>query len=492
MQANPTDPTGGPTPPSDRRPVDEPERPRDELYAIAEHILEGERINWEDLPPAPDLKSHRMREQLYVLDTLTDFHRSSQRNEREGEAVPEPQRWGHLDIVEPIGGGSFGTVYQAWDPKLERSVALKILHPSVRGPGGAEIDLMPVPTSTHTSPRTMARTIHEARLLAKVNHPNVVTVFGADAHDELIGIWMELIEGETLWKLVRDRGPLGAREALAIGHDLLGALSAVHGAGILHRDVKAQNVMRARGGRIVLMDFGLGMEAKTERDRSRDWAVGTALYAAPERLRGEEATVQSDLYSLGVLLYFLVTARHPVEGGSFPQLLEAHERGDYRYLRDRRPDLPRAFVEAIERAIRREPEERYRSAGEMDLALAAAEPAVRSPLARTRMATARLRLRRPDWHRAVLLLPALLLVAVAFWLGTLGRFSVEAALFRGLPHGGQASLTARDAALRPQLTIYHPTQLSRDHAEWSRSTSVTTTEPGHRRRSTGFLMRTPN
>ena len=200
--------------------------------------------------------------------------------------------------------------------------------------------------------------------------------------------------------------------------------------------------------------------------------MGTALYAAPERLRGDEATVQSDLYSLGVLLYFLVTARHPVEGESFPQLLEAHERGNCRYLRDRRPDLPHLVVEAIERAIRPEPKERYRSAGEMDLSLAAAEPAVRSPLARAKMATAKLRLPRPDWHRGVILLPALLLVAIALWLGNLGRFSIEAALFRGLPHGGQASLTARDT-IGHNDSLFLLFQATRDLylyvLEWDRS-----------------------
>jgi serine/threonine protein kinase len=458
VQADPSDRGRGVPGPSERgggtsrspgqSPGDGPDLPEEPLAVIASRILEGERVDWAETPPPADVKSSRMLEQLRLLESLTGFHRSVQRSSTETPAEWELQSWGHLDIIEPIGSGSFGTVYHAWDPRLDREVALKILRSS--DPGVARMEAVSAPASTPaaatspTPPRAVARAIGEARLLAKVHHPNVVTVFGADEHDGLIGIWMELIEGETLWKLVRDQGPFGASEATAIGHDLLKALAAAHGAGILHRDIKAQNVMRAKGGRIVLMDFGLGREIRRERDRPGDWALGAALYAAPERLHGNEATVQSDLYSLGVLLYYLVTGRFPFEGANLAGLLEAHEGGARAYLRDRRPDLPHAFVEAIERALRAGPADRYGSAGEMDLALTAASPTAHAPLAAVRRLIPRARIPKPNWRRLAWLLALPLLVALVFWLGTLGRYSVHAALCRDLPHGGQASLTSRD------------------------------------------------
>ena len=149
----------------------------------------------------------------------------------------------------------------------------------------------------------------EARRLARLRHEHVVQVYGAEEHDGRVGLWTELVRGESLEQLVADRGPLGAREAALVGLDVCAALAAVHGAGLVHRDVKAQNVMREAGGRVVLMDFGTGEDlAGTSR------LVGTPFYLAPEIFRGQKASVQSDLYSVGVLLFYLVTGKFPVVG----------------------------------------------------------------------------------------------------------------------------------------------------------------------------------
>ena len=134
-----------------------------------------------------------------------------------------------------------------------------------------------------------SRIIDEARALARVRHPSVVCVHGADMHDGRAGLWMELVRGRTLAQLVAANGLFGPREAAGIGQDLCRALAAVHAEHLVHRDVKAQNVMRGlAGGRIVLMDFG---------------ASHTPLYLAPEVLAGGRDTVASDLDALGVLLY---------------------------------------------------------------------------------------------------------------------------------------------------------------------------------------------
>ncbi|MCB1034175.1 MAG: protein kinase, partial [Acidobacteria bacterium] len=166
----------------------------------------------------------------------------------------------------------------------------------------------------------------------------------------------------------------------------LDALDTIHAAGLIHGDVKPANVMREEGGRIVLMDFGIGL------DRSRTGAVGssgTPLYLAPEILEGAPATPGSDLYALGVLLFFLVTGQYPVTGASLSELRQAHRTGRRRLLRDLRPDLPRDFVEVVEKALAADPQQRFRSAGEMEGALEGVFPG--SGHFRTRPVFARLR-----------------------------------------------------------------------------------------------------
>jgi hypothetical protein len=191
-------------------------------------------------------------------------------------------------------------------------------------------------------------------------------VHGADSHDGRVGFWMDLIEGQTLEQRVHD-GRLSAGEAIYVGKELCRALAAVHQADLLHRDVKAQNVMRASdGGRIILMDFGAG-EFRSAPSAGRP--QGTPLYLAPELFTGAPATVQTDIYALGVLLYYLVTGRFPVEGKSFTDLALAHAQHARRHLRDARSDLPDAFVGVVERATDPDPSRRFHSAGDLHAAL---------------------------------------------------------------------------------------------------------------------------
>src|SRR4029453_2894471 len=202
------------------------------------------------------------------------------------------------------------------DSHLNRDVALKLLRGDV----------------THFRP--IDRLLSEARKLAQVRHPNVVTVHGADVRDGRAGLWMELVEGQTLDAWLRVHGPMGAGEAATTGIDLSRALAAVHAADLVHGDVKAQNVVREQGGRIVLMDFGAG------RAQGADAAgvAGTPMYLAPGVLAGEPPTIQSDLYSLGVLLFHLLTRAYPYTGADVDGLRDAHADGERRWLRDLRPD----------------------------------------------------------------------------------------------------------------------------------------------------------
>jgi TolB-like protein/tetratricopeptide (TPR) repeat protein len=274
-----------------------------------------------------------------LAETIAGHRRSSIR--------PEGSRWGPLELRAELGRGAFGVVYRAWDERLHREVALKLIDESAGATVGAAM-------------------IDEARLLARVRHPNVVVVHGADTFDGAAGIWMELIEGRTLTQVLRHRGSFGADEAAAVGIDVCRALAAVHKAGLLHRDIKADNIMREQGGRVVLMDFGGGTLA-----RDHTTLTGTPLYWAPEILAGQPATRATDVYSVGVLLFHLASGRYPVVGSDVADLRRAHEKGRRTRLQDARPDLPSDFVSAVERAIDPDPARRLQTPGELQLALAA-------------------------------------------------------------------------------------------------------------------------
>ncbi len=277
--------------------------------------------------------------------------------------------WGPLRLIRLVGQGAFGEVYQAWDSRLDREVALKLLRrrESRRSAGSSLVD--------------------EGRLLAKVRHANVITVYGAERIGDHVGVWMEFVDGPTLAQIVTSNGPFAPEEVARIGRDLCGALAAVHRAGLLHRDIKAQNVMRDPDGRVVLMDFGAGREDHAAVASPRDMA-GTPLYLAPEIFDGAAASAQSDIYSLGVLLYHLATGAYPVGAPTVAAIRDEHRRGVRRSLADARPGLPRALVGIIDRALSPEPTARFDSVGTMEAALAALAPAAEPRPARTSLAVA--------------------------------------------------------------------------------------------------------
>jgi eukaryotic-like serine/threonine-protein kinase len=368
------------------------------ILAVAADIADGrdtKHIDWDQLESGASSDAERkLVRSLRLIASIGEIHRSTDGEEEEQDpataflvhrarvvgrirpstastvsvtagspSTPSPSesgtRWGHLILRERVGAGVFGEVYRAYDEKLDRDVALKLLR-----------------TGTRSADKLAAKVLHEGRLLARVRHPNVVSVYGVEALGDRVGLWMEFIRGCTLEQLLERQGLFGAREATLIGQDLCRALAAVHAAGLVHRDVKAQNVMREEGGRVVLMDFGTGIPVREDRDddgRANDSGVvaptaGTPLYLAPEVLDGKDATPASDIYSLGVLLFHLVTNTYPVTANSFIELIESHRGGRTR-LHDARPDLPDAFVQVVERAIAFDPAQRYASAGAMQEAM---------------------------------------------------------------------------------------------------------------------------
>jgi len=337
--------------------VGEPEDVR--LLNVAGAISDGDGVNWNRVrEQAADAATSSVLRELHALEQIAAFHRSAEpadtptaeRSERR-DAAPLGS-WSHFTLLETIGEGSFGTVYRARDTKLQTSVALK---------------LIPLPADRTVN---LSRALKEARLLARVRHINVVSVYGADLVDGRVGIWMEFIDGRTLAAVLREQGSFGSREAALIGGDLCEALAAVHAAGLVHGDVKARNVVRAAGGRTVLMDFGTGKDLRIRAVGTGHDIAGTPLYLAPEVFHGAPRSSRTDIYSLGVLLYHLVTSAYPVDGRTQQEVEEAHLRGTRMRLRDARPDLPAGFVAAVERAIDADPAARFQSIGAFEAALA--------------------------------------------------------------------------------------------------------------------------
>ena len=268
--------------------------------------------------------------------------------------------WGTLRIIEWVGAGRFGDVYRAWDPALHREVALKLMR------------------SWETGGQTAAHVVHEGHLMARVQHANVVTIFGAQRIGAVTGLWMEFVSGRTLAGELEACGCFDANELVATGVALCAALSAVHDAGLVHRDVKAQNVMRDARGRVVLSDFGAGRELPQAQAGSASLA-GTPMYVAPEIFAGRAPSPQSDVYSLGVLLFHLASGDFPVCGPSLLALREAHARGERRPLRALRPDLPARLCAAVDTATAADPARRFADAASLARALASSPPLRSTP-----------------------------------------------------------------------------------------------------------------
>ncbi len=334
------------------------------LADLIDSVADGGPIDWDAIERiATDAVLRRLMQELRTVAGVAAVHRSEIDGSEVDGSEEQPTagttregadgvvgQWGHFQLVRKIGEGSFGEVYHARDTWLDHDVALKLVKQQL-------VD--------------RSRFLHEARTLAQIRHPNVVAIHGGDVHDGRLGFWMELIQGHTLADVVAREGVRSAGEAAVLGQDLCRAIAAVHATKIVHRDIKAQNVMRQSGtGRIVLMDFGAGEAMQAPRG-SGFRLTGTPLYLAPELFNLSPATVQTDIYALGVLLFYVVTQSFPVQGNSMDELVVAHKKGERRHLGDVRPDLPDAFVRVVETMLASVPSQRYLTATSARAALEA-------------------------------------------------------------------------------------------------------------------------
>ncbi|MGQ1797667.1 Stk1 family PASTA domain-containing Ser/Thr kinase [Kocuria oceani] len=253
---------------------------------------------------------------------------------------------GRYELGPRIARGGTATVYRAVDTRLERTVAVKLMHPHL-----AE------------DPAAADRFVREARAAARLSHPHVVSVLDqGHAADGVPYLVMEHVEGSTLRDLLRRRGALTPREALEVMEAALDGLAAAHRAGLVHRDVKPENVLIAAGGRVTVADFGL--TRAVDQHTGSGTVLGTVGYASPELVTGQRVDTRADVYSAGIVLFELLCGRRPFEGAPLA-VAHAHAEGRVPDLRSLDPGVPGALARLVARATARDPEDRPADAREM-------------------------------------------------------------------------------------------------------------------------------
>jgi len=271
--------------------------------------------------------------------------------------APAEMLAGRYVLREVIGHGGMSQVWRARDQRLGRDVAVKLLHPGL--------------SSTRINRERFER---EALAAARINHPNVVSVFDAGQDDGELFIVMECLPGNTLFDDMA-RGPVEVERARAIGLQLLRALGAAHALGIVHRDVKPGNVLFAADGSAKLADFGIAKFTEAADLTQTGQMVGTARYLPPERLYGGPATASGDLYALGVVLYEALAGRRPYEGDTPLALVQAITSTTPLPLRSLRADVDTNLAHAVDGAIDKDPDRRFATAAAMSASLIGTAPA---------------------------------------------------------------------------------------------------------------------
>ncbi|MCG6924023.1 MAG: protein kinase [Acidobacteria bacterium] len=344
----------------------------------------------------------------------------------------------HFRITAALGKGGMGEVYRAEDTKLGRQVAIKVL-----------------PEKYISDRASLARFEREARLVAALNHPNIVTLYSVEESGGKHFLAMELVEGHGLDKLLQ-AGPLTVRRLLDVSIQLADALAAAHARGIVHRDLKPGNVMVTRDGRVKVLDFGLAklvaaagddMESASSREQTLSQPLtaegkvaGTVPYMSPEQLEGRSLDHRTDIFSLGVILYKMATGQRPFQGLSSPSVMSAILRDTPKSVSDVRDELPVPLARTIDRCLEKDRDRRYQSAADVRLDL----EALRRELESGQVKPPRRRIVVPRWawwaSAAVIVLGG---VAAGVGLFTGGRFGAEPG---ATPVGARSEAGAFDAA----------------------------------------------
>ena len=251
-------------------------------------------------------------------------------------------------LEEKIGAGGMSTVYRAFDPTLERWVAIKLMHRDIS-----------------TDPDQLERFRREARAVARLNHPHIVTVIDAGEDDGAPYIVFEYVSGETVKDRIRRQGRLPVAEAVAYAIEIGRGLSCAHSHRLVHRDVKPQNVLIDPEGRAKVTDFGIARSLEAHGLTATGRVLGTTDYVSPEQALGLEVTQQSDIYSLGIVLYEMLTGEAPFKGDTQVAVAMKHVREPLPDVQRRRPEVSAALAAVVERATAKETGNRYPTVDEM-------------------------------------------------------------------------------------------------------------------------------
>ncbi|NOR14139.1 MAG: protein kinase, partial [Candidatus Aminicenantes bacterium] len=250
-------------------------------------------------------------------------------------------------VIGEIGRGGMGVVYKAEDVKLKRTVAIKLLPLELAGDKDAK-----------------ERFIREAQSAAVLDHPNICTIYEVDESEDKKFISMAYIDGHNLRERIKG-GPLESNEALDLAIQTTEGLAAAHGKGIVHRDKKSANIMVTKQGQVKIMDFGLAKFAGASLITREGVTMGTVAYMSPEQAQEKSVDHRSDIWSLGVVLYELFSGRLPFPGDNEASILYSVVHEEPKPLKTIKPGIAPELLQIIERALKKKPESRYQSAGEM-------------------------------------------------------------------------------------------------------------------------------
>ncbi len=246
-------------------------------------------------------------------------------------------------IERELGRGGMGVVYLARDVRLERPVALKVL-----------------PAQVAKEAETRERFLREARTAAQLSHPNIAPIYRADEIDGMAFFAMGYVDGETFADRIRDRGPLGPAEVVRILREVAWALAYAHARGIVHRDVKPENILLDRAsGRAVVTDFGIARTTFDPAITQAGYVLGSVHYMSPEQCAGDTLDGRSDLYALGVAGFFALSGRLPFDGESPQAIIVAHATRNPPALRSYAPDVPSSLADVIDGCLRKNPDDRF-------------------------------------------------------------------------------------------------------------------------------------